>query len=87
MESKFRSHPGEFGDIPELSKFFQACSQMQHGLKELEENRERMDDLRNKVDWANVVTMQKTESLKSTVNKECEAAENRSLHSVDKQQD
>ncbi|KAL5280659.1 hypothetical protein ACFFRR_004583 [Megaselia abdita] len=72
MENKFRSHPGEFGDIPELSKFFQACTQMQHGLKELEESRGKMDHLKKKVDWANVVTLQKIDNLKRTVSKECE---------------
>lgn len=77
MEDKFRNHPGEFGDIPELSKFFQACTQMQHGLKELDENRDKMDDLKKKVDWANVVTIQKIDNLKKTISKECgESTEN-----------
>ena len=77
METKFKEHPGEFAGIPELSNFFQACTKMQHGLKDLGENREQMEELKKKVEWANVVTLQKIESLKRTINEECETGEDK----------
>ncbi|XP_073814408.1 uncharacterized protein [Musca autumnalis] len=45
MGSKFRRHPGEFGDIPELSEFFKACTQLQHGLEKLKRQRNDVQDI------------------------------------------
>lgn len=43
--TKFRRHPGEFGDIPELSEFFKACTQLQHGLEKLKTQRNEVQDI------------------------------------------
>uniref|UniRef100_A0A1I8P3D6 Uncharacterized protein n=1 Tax=Stomoxys calcitrans TaxID=35570 RepID=A0A1I8P3D6_STOCA len=43
--TKFRKHPGEFGDIPELSEFFRACTQLQHGLEKLKKQRNEIQDI------------------------------------------
>lgn len=45
VSCKFRKHPGEFGDIPELSEFFRACAQLQHGLERLKKERRSVQDL------------------------------------------
>ncbi|XP_075147218.1 uncharacterized protein LOC142221383 [Haematobia irritans] len=46
---KFRKHPGEFGDIPELSEFFRACTQLQHGLETLKRHRNEIQDITRRV--------------------------------------
>lgn len=38
--SKFCNHPGEFGDIPEISEFFRTCSRLEHGLVKLRQQRD-----------------------------------------------
>lgn len=45
MAGKFRRHPGEFGDIPELSEFFKVCTQFQHGLEKLKRQRNDVQDI------------------------------------------
>ncbi|XP_050322353.1 uncharacterized protein LOC126754438 [Bactrocera neohumeralis] len=45
MGEKFQNHPGEFGNIPELSEFFQTCSQLQHGLEQLKRQRNSISEM------------------------------------------
>lgn len=45
MGAKFQKHPGEFGNIPELSEFFQTCSQLQHGLEKLKRQRNNVSEM------------------------------------------
>ncbi|XP_067629300.1 uncharacterized protein [Eurosta solidaginis] len=52
MGEKFSQHPGEFGNIPELSEFFKTCSQLQHGLEQLKRQRQSMDDLTKRLSHA-----------------------------------
>ncbi|XP_054726688.1 uncharacterized protein LOC129236362 [Anastrepha obliqua] len=45
MGVKFQQHPGEFGNIPELSEFFQTCTQLQHGLEQLKRQRNSVEEM------------------------------------------
>ncbi|XP_065354421.1 uncharacterized protein LOC135948898 [Calliphora vicina] len=40
VTSKFRDHPGEFGDIPEISEFFRTCTKLEQGVEKLRKQRD-----------------------------------------------
>ncbi|KAI8119843.1 hypothetical protein FF38_14141 [Lucilia cuprina] len=40
VSTKFRNHPGEFGDIPEISEFFRTCTKLDQGLEKLRRQRD-----------------------------------------------
>ncbi|XP_055848645.1 uncharacterized protein LOC129913806 [Episyrphus balteatus] len=70
MGYKFRQHPGEFGDIPELSSFFKACSQLQHGLEKLKRHRCEMDELGNQTNLATNESRQRIEEIQKILKKD-----------------
>lgn len=45
VQSVFTNHPGEFGDIPELTEYYRTCSQLQRGLENLRQHRNSVLDL------------------------------------------
>ncbi|XP_017084435.2 uncharacterized protein LOC108116868 [Drosophila eugracilis] len=63
----FRRHPGEFGDIPELSTFFQACTQLEHGLDALRQQRRRNSELEKRLCWATEIAYDRMEEIRSSV--------------------
>ncbi|XP_017846670.1 uncharacterized protein LOC108602880 [Drosophila busckii] len=63
----FRRHPGEFGDIPELSTFFQACSQLEHGLETLKQQRKSSSDLEKRLCWATEIAYDRMEEIRNAV--------------------
>ncbi|XP_064552802.1 uncharacterized protein LOC135438410 [Drosophila montana] len=63
----FRRHPGEFGDIPELSKFFQACAQLEHGLDTLKQQRKRTNELEKRMCWATEIAYDRMEEIRNSV--------------------
>ncbi|KAH8273084.1 hypothetical protein KR018_000238 [Drosophila ironensis] len=63
----FRRHPGEFGDIPELSTFFQACAQLEHGLGALRQQRQRNSELEKRLCWATEIAYDRMDEIRSAV--------------------
>lgn len=63
----FRRHPGEFGDIPELSNFFQACAQLEHGLETLKKQRKRSRELEDRVNWATEIAYNRMEEIRNSL--------------------
>ncbi|KAH8318654.1 hypothetical protein KR074_000423 [Drosophila pseudoananassae] len=63
----FRRHPGEFGDIPELSTFFQACSQLERGLDTLRQQRQRNSELEKRMCWATEIAYDRMDEIRSAV--------------------
>ncbi|KAI8046829.1 uncharacterized protein LOC128266218 [Drosophila gunungcola] len=63
----FRRHPGEFGDIPELSTFFQACTQLEHGLDALRQQRRRNSDLEKRLCWATEIAYDRMDEIRNSV--------------------
>ncbi|XP_017868668.1 PREDICTED: uncharacterized protein LOC108617386 [Drosophila arizonae] len=63
----FRQHPGEFGDIPELSNFFQACTQLEHGLDKLKQQRQRTNELEQRLCWATEIAYDRMEEIRNSV--------------------
>lgn len=49
ISSKFRNHPGEFGDIPEISEFFRACTKLEQGLGNLRKQKDDCMFLQNRM--------------------------------------
>ncbi|XP_030371575.1 uncharacterized protein LOC115621887, partial [Scaptodrosophila lebanonensis] len=62
-----RRHPGEFGDIPELSTFFQACTQLEHGLDTLKQQRKRSSDLEKRLCWATEIAYDRMDEIRNAV--------------------
>lgn len=63
----FRRHPGEFADIPELSNFFQACSQLEHGLETLKKQRKRSNELEDRVSLATEMAYNRMEEIRNSL--------------------
>lgn len=63
----FRRHPGEFGDIPELSTFFQACTQLERGLDTLRQQRQRNSELEKRMCWATEIAYDRMDEIRSAV--------------------
>ncbi|XP_017005034.2 uncharacterized protein [Drosophila takahashii] len=63
----FRRHPGEFGDIPELSTFFQACTQLEHGLDALRQQRRRNSELEKRLCWATEIAYDRMDEIRNAV--------------------
>ncbi|XP_017039942.1 uncharacterized protein LOC108087193 [Drosophila ficusphila] len=63
----FRRHPGEFGDIPELSTFFQACTQLEHGLDALRQQRRRNSELEKRLCWATEIAYDRMDEIRNSV--------------------
>lgn len=63
----FRRHPGEFADIPELSNFFQACSQLEHGLETLKKHRKRSNALEDRVSLATELAYNRMEEIRNSL--------------------
>lgn len=67
VSDDFRRHPGEFGDIPELSTFFQACSQLEHGLDSLKKQRKRSSELEKRLCWATEIAYNRMQEIRYAV--------------------
>ncbi|XP_062125530.1 uncharacterized protein LOC133838436 [Drosophila sulfurigaster albostrigata] len=67
VSDDFRRHPGEFGDIPELSSFFQACAQLEHGLDSLKQQRKRSSELEQRLCWANEIAFNRMQEIRYAV--------------------
>ncbi|XP_023163718.1 uncharacterized protein LOC111594590 [Drosophila hydei] len=67
VSEDFRQHPGEFGDIPELSNFFQACTQLEHGLDTLKQQRQRTNELEQRLCWATEIAYDRMEEIRNSV--------------------
>ncbi|XP_016951605.1 uncharacterized protein LOC108025584 [Drosophila biarmipes] len=63
----FRRHPGEFGDIPELSTFFQACTQLERGLDALRQQRRRNSDLEKRLCWATEIAYDRMDEIRNAM--------------------
>lgn len=63
----FRRHPGEFADIPELSNFFQACSQLEHGLETLKKQRKRSNELEDRISLATEMAYNRMEEIRNSL--------------------
>ncbi|XP_039495531.1 uncharacterized protein LOC120454368 [Drosophila santomea] len=63
----FRRHPGEFGDIPELSTFFQACTQLERGLDALRQQRRRNSELEKRLCWATEIAYDRMDEIRNSV--------------------
>ncbi|XP_033166966.1 uncharacterized protein LOC117145428 [Drosophila mauritiana] len=63
----FRRHPGEFGDIPELSTFFQACTQLERGLDALRQQRRRNSELEKRLCWATEIAYDRMDEIRNAV--------------------
>ncbi|XP_037732644.1 uncharacterized protein LOC119563364 [Drosophila subpulchrella] len=63
----FRRHPGEFGDIPELSTFFKACTQLEHGLDALRQQRRRNSELEKRLCWATEIAYDRMDEIRNAV--------------------
>ncbi|XP_068152182.1 uncharacterized protein [Drosophila tropicalis] len=63
----FRRHPGEFGDIPELSRFLQACTQLERGLGALKKQRRRSSDLGKRLCWATEIAYDRVDEIRNAV--------------------
>lgn len=49
VTTKFRNHPGEFGDIPEISEFFRTCTKLEQGMEKLRRQRDDCLFLQNRM--------------------------------------
>jgi len=63
----FRRHPGEFGDIPELSTFFRACTQLERGLDALHQQRRRNSELEKRLCWATEIAYDSMDEIRNAV--------------------
>ncbi|EDV49287.1 uncharacterized protein LOC6552578 [Drosophila erecta] len=63
----FRRHPGEFGDIPELSTFFQACTQLERGLDALRQQRRRNSELEKRLCWATEIAYDRMDEIRNSL--------------------
>lgn len=63
MGAKFQSHPGEFGNIPELSEFFQTCSQLQHGLEQLKRQRHSVSEMTKRLSNATEASYERVDHI------------------------
>jgi len=63
----FRRHPGEFGDIPELSTFFRACTQLERGLDALRQQRRRNSELEKRLCWATEIAYDSMDEIRNAV--------------------
>lgn len=67
VSGDFRRHPGEFGDIPELSIFFKACAQLEHGLDSLKQQRKCSSDLEKRLCWATEIAYSRMQEIRNSV--------------------
>ena len=67
MAQKFRKHPGEFGDIPEVSEFFKACTQLEHGLEQTKRQRIEANDLEKRMMWASENSYKRIDEIRSSL--------------------
>ncbi|KAM8705152.1 hypothetical protein ACLKA7_009588 [Drosophila subpalustris] len=67
VSNDFRRHPGEFGDIPELSSFFQACAQLEHGLDTLKKQRICSSELEKRLCWATEIAYNRMQEIRNSV--------------------
>ncbi|KAH8288455.1 hypothetical protein KR054_002911 [Drosophila jambulina] len=63
----FSRHPGEFGDIPELSTFFQACTQLERGLDALRQQRLRNSELEKRLCWATEIAYDRMDEIRNAM--------------------
>ncbi|XP_034485254.1 uncharacterized protein LOC117790085 [Drosophila innubila] len=67
VSENFRRHPGEFGDIPELSSFFKACAQLEHGLDALKQQRKSSSELEKRLCWATEIAYNRMHEIRNSV--------------------
>ncbi|XP_036324471.1 uncharacterized protein LOC118737810 [Rhagoletis pomonella] len=67
MGEKFQRHPGEFGNIPELSEFFQTCTQLQHGLEQLKRQRHSVDEMAKRLSRATEISYARIDDINKTM--------------------
>ncbi|KAH8374776.1 uncharacterized protein LOC110188105 [Drosophila serrata] len=63
----FSRHPGEFGDIPELSTFFKACTQLERGLDALRQQRLRNSELEKRMCWATEIAYDRMDEIRNAM--------------------
>ncbi|XP_017031167.1 uncharacterized protein [Drosophila kikkawai] len=63
----FSRHPGEFGDIPELSTFFKACTQLERGLDALRQQRRRNSELEKRLCWATEIAYDRMDEIRNAM--------------------
>nr|XP_014086709.1 uncharacterized protein LOC106615150 [Bactrocera oleae] len=68
MAEKFQNHPGEFGNIPELSEFFQTCSQLQHGLEQLKRQRNSVSEMTKRLSNATEASYARIDHIYNIMN-------------------
>ncbi|XP_018803075.1 PREDICTED: uncharacterized protein LOC108977696 [Bactrocera latifrons] len=68
MGEKFQNHPGEFGNIPELSEFFQTCSQLQHGLEQLKRQRNSVSEMTKRLSNATEASFTRIDHIYNIMN-------------------
>ncbi|XP_055380470.1 uncharacterized protein LOC129611368 [Condylostylus longicornis] len=66
---KFKDHPGEFADIPEVSSFFKLCTQLQRGLDDLDKKKENLDSLEKRILWATNVSENRSKDIQNLLPK------------------
>uniref|UniRef100_W8C1S7 Uncharacterized protein n=2 Tax=Ceratitis capitata TaxID=7213 RepID=W8C1S7_CERCA len=65
MGVRFQQHPGEFGNIPELSEFFQTCTQLQHGLEQIKRQRQSVSKLTKRITNATEASYKRIDHIHS----------------------
>lgn len=73
VTAKFREHPGEFGNIPELSTFFKTCTQLQQGLEKLQKLKDSCQNLERKMFRVAEASYDRVIDIQSKINEETEA--------------
>ncbi|KAM7362855.1 uncharacterized protein ACRADG_000002 [Cochliomyia hominivorax] len=70
VTKKFRNHPGEFGDIPEISEFFQTCTKLEQGLEKLRKQRDDCLYLQKRMARIAEVSYDRINDIQQNVNKD-----------------
>lgn len=63
VKSVFTKHPGEFADIPELSEYYSACSQLERGLEFLKRQRSNVLELSDRMTNATQASFHRMEEI------------------------
>ena len=69
VTTKFREHPGEFGNIPELSEFFKTCAQLQQGLEKLQKIKDNCQNLERRMFRAAEASYDRVSDIQSKITK------------------
>jgi len=67
--ASFRMHPGEFGDIPEISEFFKTCNQLENGLEKINRQRKKTSNLSNRIMLASESSLDRIDVIRKELDK------------------